>query len=360
MSTPRTPVPPKPAPESSPEPTRTAYLVLGMHRSGTSAITQLLSLAGAQLPKNVMPGDEHNAQGYFEPWRIAMFNDERLRAAGSAWDDVFAYPCPAVPDAEAAGWRARASALFAEEYAGRRYPLMKDPRVTVLLPFWRETFDAAGVEARCVVPLRHPLAVASSLGRRDGFAPQKSVLLWSAYMLAAEAHSRDLPRAFVDYDQLLGDWRSQVARIERAHGGALPKLGKAAERGIDAALTAELRHNQAAGDLAGLGWTGEIASSVYEWFAAATRDEAPDHEPLDAAAAALAARQRDIGPLVSPTARDFDRTRGELLSARQSLAWDRRELEVLKARFESLQRDWSSRKGAMDATERALDAALKG
>src|SRR5690349_3871672 len=79
---------------------RTAYLVLGMHRSGTSAVTQLLSLAGARLPRNLMPGDEHNAQGYFEPWRIATFNDERLRAAGSAWDDVFAFPCPELADSE--------------------------------------------------------------------------------------------------------------------------------------------------------------------------------------------------------------------------------------------------------------------
>ena len=39
-----------------------------------------------------MAGDEHNAKGYFEPWTVAMFNDERLHAVGSAWDDVFAHP----------------------------------------------------------------------------------------------------------------------------------------------------------------------------------------------------------------------------------------------------------------------------
>src|SRR5688500_5055870 len=50
-------------PPARPRATRTAYLVLGMHRSGTSAVTQLLALAGAELPTNVMPGDEHNAKG---------------------------------------------------------------------------------------------------------------------------------------------------------------------------------------------------------------------------------------------------------------------------------------------------------
>src|SRR4051812_9007473 len=76
------------APSPSSTPRRAAYLVLGMHRSGTSAVTRLLALAGAHLPDNVMPGDEHNARGYFEPWKIAIFNDQRLRAAGAAWDDV--------------------------------------------------------------------------------------------------------------------------------------------------------------------------------------------------------------------------------------------------------------------------------
>ena len=73
-------------------PARTAYLVLGMHRSGTSAVTQVLALAGAALPENLMAGDEHNSRGYFEPWKIALFNDQRLRAGGTAWDDVFAFP----------------------------------------------------------------------------------------------------------------------------------------------------------------------------------------------------------------------------------------------------------------------------
>jgi hypothetical protein len=109
------------------------------------------------------------------------------------------------------------------------------------------------------------------------------VLLWSACMLAAEAYSRDLLRAFVGYDALLGDWRAEVARIERGHGARLPRLGKAAERNIDAALAPELRHNQAAGELAALSWAGRIAGAVYDWCAAAARYETPDRAVLETA-----------------------------------------------------------------------------
>jgi len=235
---------------------------------------------------------------------------------------------------------------------------MKDPRATVLLPMWRGTLDAAGLEARCVIPVRHPLAVAGSLARRDGFAPQKSVLLWSAYMLAAEAYSRDLPRVFVDYDSLLADWRGEVARIERAHGGPLPRLGKAATRAIDAALTSELRHNEAAGELADLGWTGEIAAAVHAWFLAAARDEAPAPAALDPAAERFAERRREFGALISPATRDLDAARSELLAARQTLEWERRELQQLRDRLEAAQRDWWAQKGVMDEAGWALDAIL--
>ncbi|MDB5477236.1 MAG: hypothetical protein JWP49_2747 [Phenylobacterium sp.] len=305
---------------------RAAYLVLGMHRSGTSAVTQLLGLAGADLPAEVMPGDEHNAKGYFEPWRIALFNDERLRASGGAWDDVFGFPFRPLPRRDERKWLTRAEALFEAEYGQARHPLLKDPRVTVLMPFWRTLFDDLGVSARVVIPVRHPLAVAGSLARRDAFSAQKSVLLWTSYMLAAEAYTRDLPRVFVDYDSLLGDWRSEVGRIEAAHGAPLPKLTEKASKAIDRFLTPELRHNAGDGDLNGLGWAGELAQMVFEELSAAAADRPANGGALEMAAEALARRRADIGPLVSPAARDLDATR---VALRDSLA--RREVEARQA-----------------------------
>lgn len=278
---------------------RTAYLVLGMHRSGTSAVTQLLALGGASLPLDVIPGDEHNAKGYFEPRRIAQFDDERLRAAGSAWDDPFAFPFRPLSPSEERRWRARAAEILVAEYGPSRWPLIKDPRVTVLLPLWRPVLEKAGLALRCVIPVRHPMAVAGSLRRRDGFADQKSVLVWTSYMLAAEAYTRDLPRAFVNYDTLLADWRGELRRIEAAHGARLPKMTAKSAEEIDAFLTPELRHNAGDGGLAELGWTGELAQAVLTALAG----EAPDMAALDAAAVELAAWRVRIGPLLEPTLR---------------------------------------------------------
>ncbi|MFN3521886.1 MAG: sulfotransferase family protein [Phenylobacterium sp.] len=296
---------------------RSAYLVLGMHRSGTSAVTQLLALCGADLPANVMPGDEHNAKGYFEPWKIAQFNSRRLRAGTSAWDDVFAFPYTPLEDKAEAAWLREAVELFQDEYGRARHPLLKDPRVTVLLPMWRAALRSLSVGARCVIPVRHPLAVAASLGRRDGFPVEKSVLLWCAYMLSAEAYSRDLPRAFVSYDALLSDWRAEAARIEAAHGAPLPRLDSRAEREIDGFLTADLRHNRALGDLAATPKVGPLAAGVLAWFEEAARSGAADPAALAPAAAEIARMKADFGVFVSPVTRDLDQVRSDLLELRQ-------------------------------------------
>lgn len=326
---------------------RAAYLVLGMHRSGTSAATQLLALCGADLPVNVMPGDEHNEKGYFEPWRIAILNDERLRAGGGAWDDPFSFPYrPLAPEAEEA-WIAKAGDTFATESGDARHPLLKDPRVTVLLPMWREALARAGVAARCIVPVRHPLAVAGSLTRRNGFTVQKSILLWTVHMLAAEAYTRDLPRAFVGYDALLSDWRGEAVRIEAAHGAPMPSRSAERDAQIDSFLTPELRHNRDAEGLADTPLVGALGEKVWRWFQAAATGSENDRTDLDDAAAEVVRLKEMMGVLVSPVTRDLDATRAELLYERQMRAFEaekagrqiaelRRELTEVERRVDAL------------------------
>jgi hypothetical protein len=182
-----------------------------------------------------------------------------------------------------------------------------------------------------VIPVRHPLAVAGSLSQRNGFATEKSVLLWAAYMLAAEAYTRDLPRAFTDYDRLLDDWRGEVGRIEAAHGAPLPNLTDQAAEAIDAFLTPELRHNPSIGALAELGWAGALAQGVFDWFEAAAAGQEPDAAALEAIAQELARRREEVGALISPVTRDLDAARAEVHELRQTLDFVRAELDALTA-----------------------------
>ncbi len=341
----------KPSADASP-PQRTAYLVLGMHRSGTSALANVLALAGADLPREVMPGDAHNARGYFEPWRIAVFNDRRLAAAGTAWDDPFAAQAPA--PADEAAWREEARSLFRSQFGRRRRPLLKDQRVSVLGALWRPVLEAEGLALRVFIPVRSPLAVAGSLMARDGFSTRKSVMVWCAYMLAAEAMSRELPRAFVDYDALLEDWRPGLAAAEAQLGEPLPALTAAAGRKIDAFLSTELRRNTGAGDLSALGEAGERAAEVLAWLSAAARGEAPDPTPLEQAAAWLAGEKALYGDLVSPVSADRMAARTALADAEGRATFLERTLEETRGIVAELE----GRIAALYATIGNLDGQL--
>ena len=314
---------------------RSAYLVLGMHRSGTSAVTQLLALAGAKLPSHVMPGDEHNAQGYFEPWRIAIFNDERLRAADSAWDDPLTNP--ASFPADDSDWRDRAIKLLRSEYGRAKHPLLKDPRVSVLLPLWRYVLESQDMTARCVIPVRHPLAVAGSLAKRDGFPIQKSILLWMTYMVETELGTRDLPRAFVEYDALLADWRPVVASMETALGATLPNLTLKAQAAVDAFLTSELRHNAGGETLSTYGDIGAAAEGVYDWLIAKARGEAPSPALMEAGHDLIKRLRHEVGALISPVTRSNNQALSALGDARAALTFAQSQADELRSNIDALQ-----------------------
>jgi len=67
----------------------TAIVVLGMHRSGTSALTGILSRCGVPLGSRLYDGHAGiNDKGYFENAPLADLNDDLLLAVGSCWHDL--------------------------------------------------------------------------------------------------------------------------------------------------------------------------------------------------------------------------------------------------------------------------------
>src|SRR6185436_14358475 len=67
---------------------RTAIVVVGMHRSGTSALARMLSLLGASLPRNLNPAGPGNEIGHWEPEAAVRLNDQILDLAESPVNDV--------------------------------------------------------------------------------------------------------------------------------------------------------------------------------------------------------------------------------------------------------------------------------
>lgn len=237
--------------------TRHAILVLGMHRSGTSALTGMLGGLGAALPADPMPATADNPSGYWESRGIARLNNRLLESAGTRWNDDAPVPPGWFTDPARARDREEARRVLDESFACAPLLALKDPRLCRLLPFWRHVLSAAGIDQSAVLVLRDPLEVARSLAARSQVpefrpaavtATSRALLLWLRYVLDAERHSRDLPRVTVDYSRLVSDWRAALTPLTAILPVDLPAPGSATEAAVAALADARLHRHRAAAD----------------------------------------------------------------------------------------------------------------
>lgn len=221
-------------------------VVLGMHRSGTSAITRALEALGVSLGDNLMPPAEgNNEKGFFEDLDIHDFNTRLLAELGSAWDRLE----PLEPSQFAEGALAprleEATLLLHGKLQGTRVFAFKDPQTALLLPFWQQVLARLEAEVCYLICLRNPLSVSASLHKRDGIDLTRGHLLWAKYQLAALRHTDGQPRLLVDYDTLMEQPQHQLRRIATAFDLPAPESDPQALTSFCREfLAAGLRHTQ--------------------------------------------------------------------------------------------------------------------
>ncbi len=152
-------------------------LVAGMHRSGTSVTARLASLLGARISTELMgPVAGNNDRGFWESQVLYRIHERLLTDFASAWDDVAPLPRDwmSSPAAATAGEEIRRE--LERDFGAARLFVVKDPRLTRLLPLWLSVLDGLRTEPVVVIPFRNPLEVARSLARREGFSLSKALL----------------------------------------------------------------------------------------------------------------------------------------------------------------------------------------
>ncbi|WP_292705894.1 glycoside hydrolase family 99-like domain-containing protein [Mesorhizobium sp.] len=195
---------------------RTCIMVLGMHRSGTSALTRAISLLGAELPKNMLGANSSNPAGHWEPARLIELHDQMLTEAGSRWDDWRSFDPADLGARRLRFYKAEIARLIDEEYGSAPLFVLKEPRISRFVPLYADILKRMRIDVRYVLIRRNPLAVIASLANRDGFTTGFSSLLWLRHELEAEHATRDRPRIFLSYEALLDDWREGIDAITNA------------------------------------------------------------------------------------------------------------------------------------------------
>jgi O-antigen biosynthesis protein len=222
---------------------RRCIIVAGMHRSGTSAMTRVLGLLGATLPSRLLPASRHNEPGYWESPELLEANDAFLAEIGSSWHDVRPLSPSCFEGAAADRYIERVVETLSKDVGESPLAVIKDPRISRLIPLWKRIVPKVGMSPSFVIMVRNPLEVAASLWERDHFSEETSMLLWLRYLLDAEGASRGLPRVFIRYDHLLSDWKRCARTIGTALAVEWPSDRINGERAIDGFLSARFRHH---------------------------------------------------------------------------------------------------------------------
>jgi hypothetical protein len=234
------PVRERPAPPDAPA---AQVVVLGMHRSGTSALTHLLQLWGlwAGEEEDFPPGDEHNQKGYWEHRGVWSVDEAILQALGASWSEIADLDLSRLGEGVRARFKERARAIVRDLDRHGSW-VVKDPRLCLLFPLWREILD----RPFCALIYREPLPVARSLAARDGIPIPYGIALWERYTLESLESTRGLPRVLVSHRELMADPVATLRRLYDQmvrHRPELARLQAPTAQEIRAVLDPALLHH---------------------------------------------------------------------------------------------------------------------
>lgn len=171
--------------------------VIGMHRSGTSLLTNILDSMGVHVGDEAkIMVDQYNERGYWENLQMITINDAILHYFGSTWSE----PWGLTPSNIKRHPTIRALAPHIQDLLARYqdYDMwaFKDPRATLTMPFWDPFLPTVDY----FISVRNPLAVAHSLKHRDNLSITEGAMLWYFYTISALYNTEHKHRMLVFYE----------------------------------------------------------------------------------------------------------------------------------------------------------------
>ena len=242
-------------------------LVLGMHRSGTSVATQVVASLGLEVGDEdlLMGPAPSNQGGHWEVTHLTELNDDLLRELGGRWSAPPAVPPERLAALAADTWGERACDALEHSFATGDW-VWKDPRLCLLLPFWRPVIADDALTA--IVVLREPAEVARSLEERNDIGLAYGIALWERHLRAVLEGARGLRTLVVRYADLVAEPIATAAQIAGFLGRPVPD-GSA----VAAVVYPAHRHQEAEGT--------EPLSPEAEALRALVEGLAGVHEQLD-------------------------------------------------------------------------------
>ena len=183
---------------------RKCILVLGMHRSGTSAMSAILKIAGIynNVTTNVSPD---NPKGFFEWHRGMEINSKIFRLFRSEWDDPRPRPYNEKKQGKVGKFKEEIIQAIEDDFNSQDIFAVKDPRISVLLPIYLDIFISMSIEPLLIMMERPDEEIHLSLEKRNNFSKKKSFALCRKYKGAVYDNLSRCRNIIVNFDDLIKD-----------------------------------------------------------------------------------------------------------------------------------------------------------
>jgi len=191
------------------------YVVLGMPRSGTSAVARGLKALGIDLGEKLTPGNvAWNAKGFWEDSDIVYKINRKLVYTFKTESMNFSDDGKCFQDNRLDNIKQYAKSLLSKRMHNKACWGFKDPRTATVLPFWQHVFSGMRLDERYVIVLRNPLSSAESYKTLSGEDVECGLLLWLSHLIPAINGTKDKKRVLVSYELMLDNPEKQLERIK--------------------------------------------------------------------------------------------------------------------------------------------------
>jgi hypothetical protein len=180
--------------------------VIGMHRSGTSALAGLLHHAGFAMPRSdLIEANQGNLKVHWESRAVYAINNQLLARLGSTWHGVAEFSPDWIDGLPARRWRQDLLGFFKDSLLPDPPPILKDPRLSLLGSAMQPWLESGCFDPVFLLSIRHPSEVAESLWRRDQISALQATRLWISYTLSACKLCQERDHRVVAYGDLIAE-----------------------------------------------------------------------------------------------------------------------------------------------------------
>jgi hypothetical protein len=229
---------------------RTGFMVLGMHRSGTSMLSGLMATCMGYKTGGPLLGEAFdNVKGFYERIDFVNQNDEFMSKQNTSWSvNVVGYNAIQALKMKESGQvdftNGEKALAFVNDPNNSPW-LQKDPRQCITLKTWLPLLPS---EPAILFTYRHPLEVASSLKIREkDFPLERGLRLWIVYNRRAIKSSRGLCIVYSSNEAILENPKEEIQRIssELTNTCGVPKPpDDLSQQNVDRFLDPSLQHNK--------------------------------------------------------------------------------------------------------------------